>query len=91
MGRNMARMSKITADRERVTYWAARLREVDNPEESPPADWIARDVALIESGIYGLWAMAGNTTVKRFVVATINDILASEGDPDHWRNNERRS
>ena len=44
---------------------------------------------MMKSGIYGLLAMK-NVGTSQIVEDMLRDILASHGDPAHWRNIEGR-
>jgi hypothetical protein len=81
----------LFGDREIVREWKARLLALSKavPENTPATALLAESIAMLESGIYGILAMQGNADTLRLVNAIMDDILASEGEPTHWRNRER--
>jgi hypothetical protein len=79
-------------DRQRIVRWKAKLLAFTKAatEMNDSREWIPCDIAMIESGISGMLASRGNASTEEFVIATLRDILESEGNAPHWRNREAR-
>ncbi len=89
-------MKHTHSQRKSIIAWRQKLHALANAVDTGDANRDLRelhalDIAMIESGIYGLLAMMKNAATSQIVEDILLDILASHGDPAHWRNTECRS
>ena len=89
-------MKQTQEQRKSVLAWRQKLlalgRTVDTAGVVPDLrELYALDIAMIESGIYGLLAQVKDLATHEIVRGTLHDIVASSGKLAHWRNREGRS
>ncbi len=89
-------MKHTRSQRKSIIAWRQKLQALANAVDTGDANRDLRelhalDIAMIESGIYGLLAMMKNIGTSQIVEDMLRDILASHGDPAHWRNLEARN
>ena len=88
-------MKHTRSQRNSIIAWRKKLHALANAVDTGDVnrdlrELYALDIAMIESGIYGLLAMMKNIATAQIVEDMLRDILASHGDPAHWRNIEGR-
>jgi hypothetical protein len=82
-------MDKRYGDRILVRRWQTKLVELTKAGlGDDPKEWLASDIAQIESGFYGLLAILGSERAYVLAEAILKDILKSYANPKHWRNKE---
>ncbi len=89
-------MKHTHSQRNSILAWRRKLGALANADDSGDANRDLRelhalDIAMIESGIYGLLAMMKNIGTSQIVEDMLRDILASHADHAHWRNVEARN
>ncbi len=89
-------MKHTHSQRKSIIAWRKKLRALADAVDTGDANRDLRelhalDIAMIESGIYGLLAMMKNVGTSQIVEDMLRDILASHADPAHWRNVEARN
>jgi hypothetical protein len=89
-------MKQTQQQRKSVLAWRQKLLALDRTVDTGDVvqdlrELHALDIAMIESGIYGLLAQVKELATHEIVHSTLHDILASSGKPAHWRNREGRS
>jgi len=89
-------MKHTRSQRNSIIAWRQKLQALAGAVDTGDANRDLRelhalDIAMIESGIYGLLAMMKNIGASQIVEDMLCDILASHGDPAHWRNIEARN
>ena len=89
-------MKQTQQQRKSVLAWRQKLLALDRTVDTGDVvqdlrELHALDIAMIESGIYGLLAQVKELATHEIVRGTLHDILASSGKPAHWRNREGRS
>jgi hypothetical protein len=86
-------MKHTRAQRDSIKAWRKKLlalsRSVDTGDVNRDLRELdALDIAMIETGIYGLLGLMKDHATSDIVEDILNDILSSHGDPTHWRNTE---
>ncbi len=88
-------MKHTRAQRNSIKAWRQKLLALNQSVDTGDVnrdllELHALDIAMIESGIYGLLALVKNHATSQIVKDILRDILSSHGDPTHWRNIEGR-
>lgn len=88
-------MKHTHSQRKSIVAWRRKLEAIAENIDTGDAnrdllELHALHIAMIELGILGLLATTKDIATREIVEEMLADILASQDDPAHWRNAERR-
>src|SRR5208282_1291299 len=89
----LERMKHTRAQRNSIKAWQQKLAALRTSVDTGDVnrdllELHALDIAMIETGIYGLLALVKNHATSEIVEDILKDILSSQGDASHWCNSE---